>query len=97
MPKNKQKVSKSVESTIKLNAGKFAIAGGLTAGICVAITTIAGIMGFFAEYNALIVSIYGFLGYSISWLGVLLGAIYGFVDGFVLTYIFAMIYNKLIS
>lgn len=80
----------------KLNALKFGIAGGIATAICIAFTTILGIFGFFQEYNNLIVSIYGFLGYSISWPGVLLGAIYGFMDGFVLTAIFAWIYNKLL-
>jgi len=82
--------------TGKLNALKFGLAGGITAGICVALTTILGIFELFPEYNSLIVSIYGFLGYSISWLGVLLGAIYGFLDGFILVIIFAWIYNKLL-
>jgi len=80
----------------KFNALKFGIAGGITTGICVAFTTILGIYGFFPEYNNLIVSIYGFLGYSISGVGVFLGAIYGFIDGFLLTAIFAWIYNKLL-
>ncbi len=80
----------------KINPFKFGIAGGITAGICIAFTTILGIYGFFPEYNNLIVSIYGFLGYSISWIGVLLGTIYGFIDGFILTTIFAWIYNKLL-
>ena len=80
----------------KLNTLKFGLAGGIAAAICVAFTTILGIFGFFPEYNSLIVSIYGFLGYSISWLGVLLGAIYSFIDGFIFVGIFAWIYNKLL-
>ncbi len=59
----------------KFNTLKFGIAGGIAAGICVAFTTILGIYGFFPEYNNLIVSIYGLLGYSISWIGIFLGAI----------------------
>jgi len=80
----------------KLNTFKFGLAGGITVAICIAFTTILGIYGFFPEYNNLILSLYGFLGYSLSGLGVLLGAIYGFIDGFLLTVIFAWIYNKLL-
>lgn len=83
----------------RLNAVKFGIAGGVITAICVIITTLAGIygiMGGFTVWNGLIVDIYGTLGYSVSWLGVLLGAIYGFIDGFLATLIFALIYNKLL-
>ena len=80
----------------KLNTLKFGIAGGITVGFCVVFTTIFGIYEFFPEYNNLIVSIYGFWGYSISWIGIFLGAIYGFIDGFILTIIFAWAYNKLL-
>lgn len=86
----------TLEKFGKLNTLKFGIAAGITAGICVAFTTILGIYGLFPEYNNLIISIYGFLGYSISWAGVFLGAIYGFIDGFILTAIFAWVYNKLL-
>jgi len=80
----------------KLNAVKFGLAGGIVTAVCVIVTTIAGIYGYFLEYNSLVVSIYGFLGYSLSWLGVFLGAVYSFIDGFVLTWLFAWVYNKLI-
>lgn len=91
---NKKNGNNSPEKFGKLNILKFGIAGGITTGICVAFTTILGIYGLFPEYNNLIISIYGVLGYSISWVGILLGAIYGFIDGFILTAIFAWVYNK---
>ncbi len=81
---------------VKLNASKFGLAGGIVTAICVALTTLAGIFGYFQEYNSLIVSIYGFFGYSISWLGIFIGAIYAFIDGFILTWLFAWFYNKLL-
>ncbi len=86
----------------KLNAVKFGLAGGVVTAICVALTTIMGIFGFFPEYTALsfewLESIYGFLGYSgANWLSVILGALYSFVDGFIFVWIFALIYNKLVS
>ena len=80
----------------KLDAVKFGLAGGIVSAICIALTTLVGIFGYFTEFNALIVSIYGFLGYSISWLGVVLGPIYAFIDGFIATWIFGAIYNKMI-
>jgi hypothetical protein len=72
------------------------LAGGIVSAIFVAVVTIAGIFGYFPEYTSLIVSVYGILGYSLSWLGVLLGAIYAFVDGFIFTWLFAWVYNKLL-
>jgi len=94
-------VQKDVDSTgvtvvAKLHAVKFGLACGIVSGLLIAVTTLAGIYGYFAECNALIVSMYGFVGYSVSHLGILLGAVYGFIDGFVLGGIFAWIYNKLI-
>jgi hypothetical protein len=85
-----------VHVTANLNAIKFGIAGGIVCAICVMITTLAGIYGYFTEYNSLIISIYGFLGYTISWVGIFIGAIYAFIDGFIATWLFAFIYNKLI-
>jgi hypothetical protein len=80
----------------ELNVLRFGIAGGITTGICVAFLTILGVYGLFPEFNNLIISIYGFLGYSLSWIGVFLGAIYGFIDGFILTAFFAWIYNNIL-
>jgi hypothetical protein len=86
----------SSEKFGKLNTLKFGLAGGITAGFCMMLTTILGIYGLFSEYNNFIVSIYGLFGYSISWIGVFLGAIYGFIDAFLLTAVFAWVYNKLL-
>ena len=79
-----------------VNAMKFGLAGGILSAICVILATIAGIFGMFPMYNSLIVDVYGVFGYSISGVGIVLGAVYGFVDGFVLVWIFALIYNKLL-
>ncbi|MBT4166188.1 hypothetical protein HOE04_04070 [archaeon] len=80
----------------KLNTLKFGLAGGITTALCVALITIAGIFNYCPECTSLISGIYGSLGYSVSWLGVLLGAIYGFIDMFIGTFVFAWIYNKLL-
>ena len=89
-------MKKIVSKFLKINAVKFGIAGGIIFSICVIFTTIAGMFGLFQEWAFLIQSIYSSFGYSLSWLGVLLGGIYSFVDGFILTWIFAVIYNKLL-
>ncbi len=81
----------------KLNALKFGLAGGILAGLCVAITTIFGVYGYFLDYNKIILSIYSILGFSLSWPGAILGALYGFIDGFVFTGVFAWLYNKLLT
>jgi len=80
----------------KLNAVKFGLACGIVSGVFIALTTLFSLYGYATLWGNLIEDIYGFMGYSISWIGVLIGAIYGFIDGFVMTSIFAWIYNKLI-
>tara|TARA_Y100000034_G_scaffold54708_1_gene67010 strand:- start:16080 stop:16382 length:303 start_codon:yes stop_codon:yes gene_type:complete len=83
----------------KLNAVKFGVAGGITTAICVFFTTIMGVLGLFGGltgWTSLIAEAYGSLGYGVSFLGAILGAIYSFIDGFILIWIFALIYNKLL-
>jgi len=87
-------------ASLKLDAVKFGLAGGILTALCVATTTLAGIygwMGGFSMWNSIIIDIYGNLGYNITWAGLLLGAIYGFIDGFIATWIFALIYNKFVQ
>lgn len=82
---------------LKLNVLDFAFAGGKICGLIVVLLTISGIygiMGGFQMWNMLIADMYGALGYSVSWTGVLLGAIYGFIDGFIFFGLMAWIYNK---
>lgn len=80
----------------KLNAAKFGLAGGIISAIFVLVISIAGRYGLFFHWLILIENIYGFLGYSISLIGMTLGMIYAFIDGFVMTWLFAWIYNKLL-
>ena len=94
--KAKSVPKKMICEPMKLNALKFGWAGGKVTGLMVALTTIAGIygiMGGFPLFNGLIADIYGTLGYTVSWLGVLLGAIYGFIDGFIFFGLMAWLYN----
>jgi hypothetical protein len=88
---------KELNKNIKLNIFNFSLAGARLCALIVALITLAGIynlLGGFPLLNSLLVDIYGKLGFSVSWLGVLLGAIYGFIDGFIFFGVFAWLYNK---
>jgi hypothetical protein len=45
----------------------------------------------------LLVQFYGFYGYSVSTLGIVVGAFWGFLEGFVHFGIFAWLYNLLLG
>lgn len=88
----------------KLNAWKFALALGIVSGICAALTTVAAMYDVFVDYVNLAVpwleAMYGFIpvvGYSVSWIGVALGAVYCFITAFIFTLIVVLIYNKLVE
>lgn len=83
----------------KLNTLKFALAGGIWLGLCyvlVTVCTITNIPGF-SSIAELLYKCYGFYGYSISWIGVIVGGIWGFIEGFVHIGLLIWIYNKLIK
>lgn len=101
MAKKKNKILRKInsykEKKLKLKVLDFALAGGKVCALMVALSTIAGIYGIlggFPLFNSLIADIYGNLGYSLSWKGVLLGAIYGFLDGFIFFGLMAWLYNR---
>ena len=54
--------------SVKLNAVKFGLAGGIVTALCIFLTILAGIAGVFTEYVNLSMSwleaIYGFVGVS---------------------------------
>jgi hypothetical protein len=81
---------------MKFNPMKLGLAGGIITAICMALTLLGAIYGYFQSCANLLVEVYGPFGVSINFMGVMLGAIYGFINGFILTLIFALIYNKLI-
>ncbi len=78
---------------------KFALAGGIWIGGCAALATIAALLGVpgFPEFVSVLEKIYGFYGYSVSWVGVIAGAFWGFAEGFIHLGVFAWIYNKLVG
>jgi hypothetical protein len=86
-------------SIMKLNALQFALASGILIGAAYALVTIAALIHLpgYIPFAKLLEQGYGFYGYSISWLGVLIGAFWGFVEGLVWLGAFAFIYNKLVK
>ena len=82
--------------SIKLDALRFGLAGGIISALCVALSTIVGMFSYYEIHNSMMIEMYGMFGYSISWMGVFFGAIYGFLDGFVVAWLLILIYNKLL-
>jgi hypothetical protein len=82
---------------MKINTLKFALAGGIYIAIIFALATIAGIFNIpgFVELANFLKTFYGFYGYSVTWLGVIIGAFWGFLEGFFHLGLFALIYNWL--
>jgi len=83
--------------TQRLNTVKFGIAGGLTTIIFIFVTDLSmlinpkyvpGLASFFNQ-------IYGIFGLQTNLFAVILISILSFIDGFILTWVFALIYNKL--
>lgn len=81
----------------KLDTLSFALAGAIYGAACVALATIAALIGVpgFRPFVDLLTQFYGFNGYSV--LGVVVGAFWGFVEGFVHFGIFAWLYNVLLA
>lgn len=79
-----------------LNSKNLGLAAGILWGISMfALTILAIFTGYGTAWLELMASIYP--GYTISWVGSILGLIYGFLDGFIGLYIFGWLYNKLNS
>ncbi len=83
---------------MKINTVNFAISAGIIGALTIGWTTVAAIIGVpgFMPFAKLLVEGYGFYGYSISWLGALIGAFWGFFEGFLWLGLLALIYNKLV-
>ena len=83
----------------RLNPMNFGIAWGIISAICVFFTTIISIIAPGSDYALLatnwLEAVYGSLGYSASYSGIIIGAVYGFIDVFIISFLFALIYNKL--
>lgn len=79
---------------MSLDAKSFALSGGIMWGLGMFVLTLLSLWtGYAAGFLALMAIIYP--GYSISFVGSLVGMVYGFVDCFVGLYVFAWLYNRL--
>lgn len=77
-----------------LNAKNLGIAAGIVSAVIVFFLTLL------CSYNEYGKELFEFLekiypGYSISWLGSLVGALYAFIDGFFYFFCIAWLYNRL--
>ena len=69
----------------RLETLRFALAGGIYGAGCVALVTICSLLGVagFRPFTDLLVQFYGFYGYSVSSIGIAVGAFWGLIEGFV--------------
>ena len=83
----------------RLDALRFALAGGIYGAACVALVTICALLDVpgFKPFADLLVQFYGFYGYSVSAIGIVIGALWGLIEGFVHFGIFAWLYNMLLG
>jgi hypothetical protein len=83
----------------RLDTLRFALAGGIYGSGLVALTTICTLLGIpgFKPFTDLLVQFYGFYGYSVSTVGIAVGAFWGLIEGFVQFGIFVWLYNALLG
>ncbi|MBM3243463.1 MAG: membrane-associated protein [Candidatus Omnitrophica bacterium] len=81
---------------MKLDVKAFGLAGGILWSMYVFILTWMGIFGYGSETAVSIAKAY-YIGYSISPLGSVIGAIYGFIDAGIGCVLLALLYNKLVK
>lgn len=64
---------------MKLNALKFALTGGIYTSVMAALLTICAIWKIpgYVEFANNLAKFYGFYGYSVTWIGVLVGGLLG--------------------
>lgn len=75
-----------------LDPKQLGLAGGTLWGAVMALMTLSATVGTYGrEVLALIATVYP--GYSISYMGILTGAVWGFVDAFIGLYLLAWLYN----
>ena len=78
---------------MKINIKALALSMGVVWGIAVFLLTVWFIvMGYNGNFLAKLGSVY--LGYSVSWLGAIIGFVYGFIDGLIGGALLGFLYNK---
>jgi len=84
---------------LKLHPINFGISWGIVAGICVFLTVLISLLELMPEYSKwateILEIVYGSFGYRQGFLGLILGPVYAFVEVFIISFLFAIIYNKL--
>ena len=83
---------------MKLNAVKFGLAGGIITVICMFFTGLVVLIwpGIVPSFTSFFTQIYGIFGLKANLFAVILISILSFIDGFILTWLFAVMYNKLL-
>ncbi len=76
---------------MKLHKTAFGLASGILTGLCIFICTIWAMLK--GGGNTLILMNQFYIGYSISWIGAIIGLAWGFVSGFITSWLFAWLYN----
>jgi len=78
---------------MKINTKALAISAGITWGLAIFLLTVWFlVMGYNGNLLAKLGSIY--LGYSVSWVGTIIGFVYGFADGLIGGALLGYLYNK---
>ena len=82
----------------KLHLVKFGLAGGFITVICVFFTGLAMLIGpgYVPSLANFFNQIYAIFGLQSNLFAVILTSILSFIDGFILTWIFALLYNRLL-
>jgi hypothetical protein len=80
----------------KLNPLKLGLTAGIIGAVLTFLTTINGIYGKSQIADFMKSSLWGNLGYNVTWAGSIIGLIIGFIYAFIIIYIAALIYNKLL-
>ncbi len=88
-------VKRKNQGFAKLHPVRLGIAAGIISAICAVLITLFA--SYFPICATFLLSIYSNFGYSLSFIGAILGMIYIFIDTFILIWLFAIIYNKLLS
>ena len=77
-----------------LNAKNLGIAGGVLWGVMIFLMTLASVQwGYGTAFLDVWVSVYP--GYTITWVGSIIGLVYGFIDGFIALFVVGYVYNWL--
>ncbi|MBT3405435.1 hypothetical protein HN832_01210 [archaeon] len=80
----------------KLNPIKLGLTAGIIGAILTFLTTLNGIYGKSKISEFMVSSMWGTLGYNVSWGGAFLGTALGFIYAFIIIWIAGTIYNKLL-